>query len=261
VEPFGISFELDGRTYQGTGKWDDDTGLEAEVRVQYEGIFPIPPTMPDTLVATINGSRRALLVRPYFMSYGGLELKVGSPGFSRCTLRAYAVMPDVPWDVEATAEVEYIRLASNALALWYGERGRPVEHTETGFRATFEWHTVAYDTAYGPLVTMQRIEGPRFPAFGKYHFNLYPLVTLVLPEPMSIHAAAERAIAMDGLFDLLASFPRRSVQVKVRLQGGNTFLEMRIALHRARDAVEDHPFNVFITREHGIGSGRHSHTT
>lgn len=207
-------------------------------------------------MATIYGSRRAVLVGPYFTRYGGLELKVGSPEFSTCTLRARGLMPDVPWDVEATAEVEYIRVASNALTLWYGERGRPVEPTETGYRATFDWHTVAYDTIYGSLVTMQHIESPRLPALGKYHFNLYPLATLILPEPMSILAAHERAIAVDGFFDLLASFPRRSLQVKVRLRGWDTFLEMRVALNRARDVVDDHPYNVFIKRDQGIGVGQ-----
>jgi hypothetical protein len=243
-----ISFELNGSIYRGKADWRDDDGLTADLNSLIDlDRRNLIPELPKTLIVRIDEARTALLIEPYIAAGSSFTHRYGSPGSKSMTIKANAIIEDLPWEFEATTLVEKVRISTTALQLWRGDENLSIKFNREGTgTAHFKGTKRSRKIALGRLIIEQHLNLPYGGFMGSLHIRSRTSAKLAYDSPRELLDCFFDVQAVEGYFDLLAAFPRRKVEVHLTFAGHEASYPMRVTCDQNEHTLDPNPDQTFF---------------
>jgi len=253
-----IFFELNGTEYRGEAGWKDDDGFTAElISFTDMGKWKSIPKLPEILIVRIDEARTGLLIKPFVTSGGGLNLNADSPISTSTTIKANAIVEDLPWDFDFATSIDEARISTTAMQLWRGDKNLSItfNRNRTG-KGQFKHTKISRKIALGQLVIKQNLTLPFSAHMGSLHIRTTTSTTLAYTSPRELLDCFVDVQVIEGYFDLLAAFPRRTAKISLTFAGHDSPYLMRIVCDQNEHTLDPDPLQTFFRFDVFGASGR-----
>lgn len=253
-----LFFEISGKEYRGAANWVDGEGLTAELNSLISGYKDTRiPDLPTLLLARVDEARTVLLIDPVVTKGGGITLGNEVPAYTKLTLRALAMVENLPWNFDPTTQVTTLRMSTTAMQLWRGDENLSISFDRKySGAAQFSGTKKSRKVALGKMIIEQNLTLPYSAQMGSLSIQSATSVKILYSSPRALHECFFDLQAIEGYFDLLAAFPRRTATSGLIFAGSDRFCPIRVAFDQNEHTLDPNPDQKFMSYDLFKATGR-----